>query len=67
MADFRQESAPKGGYPGIQFKRNLPNRGPSSVMIVLGGLAIIGVGFCVVNNTRRDDRYDIEPYFRFIF
>lgn len=58
MADlkYRQDSAPKGGYPEIQFKRIILNRGPSSWMIIVGGITVITLGLCAVNYTRNEDR-----------
>ncbi|XP_041379473.1 NADH dehydrogenase [ubiquinone] 1 alpha subcomplex subunit 13-like [Gigantopelta aegis] len=31
-------SSPKGGYPEIKWSRNLPRRGPSGLMTILGGV-----------------------------
>ena len=58
MADipFRQDSAPKGGYPEIDFRRHLPRRGPSGLVIMLGGLAAMGVGFFFVIKDNRERR-----------
>lgn len=53
---FRQDSAPKGGYPEIDIKRRLPRRGPSGLVTMLGGIAAMGVGFYIVVQSNRERR-----------
>ena len=56
MAAFKQDMPPKEGYPKFKFARNLPRRGPSGLMVLLGGSAIMGAGFFVVIATNRKRR-----------
>lgn len=55
-ATMKQDSAPKGGYPEFKFERHLPRRGPSGLVLFLGGTAAMAVGFAFVvrgNKQRR--------------
>lgn len=63
MADvsYRQDSAPKGGYPEIDFRRHLPRRGPSGLVVMLGGIAAMGVGFFFVIRSNRERKYTSVP------
>lgn len=36
---------PKGGYESVRYKRNLPMRGPSGIMIFAGCFAVCSFGF----------------------
>lgn len=50
----KQELPPKGGYPAIEYSRNLPKRGPSGLMIFAGGAAVMAFGFYhVIKGNRR--------------
>ena len=50
----KQELPPKGGYPAIEYSRNLPKRGPSGLMIFFGGAAVMAFGFYhVIKGNRR--------------
>ena len=50
----KQELPPKGGYPAIEYSRNLPKRGPSGLMIFVGGAAVMAFGFYhVIKGNRR--------------
>jgi len=53
---YQQDLAPKGGYPEIKWARNLPKRGPSGLMIMLGGIATMAVGFFFVAKTNKERR-----------
>ena len=53
---YQQDLAPKGGYPEIKWARNLPKRGPSGLVIMLGGIATMAVGFYFVAKTNRERR-----------
>jgi NADH dehydrogenase (ubiquinone) 1 alpha subcomplex subunit 13 len=35
----------KGGFPALDFQRNIPKRGPSGVALFLGGAAVMAFGF----------------------
>ena len=41
----KQELPPRGGYPPIQYARNLPKRGPSGLVLFIGGAAVMAYGF----------------------
>ena len=51
----KQELPPKGGYPPIEYARNLPKRGPSGLVIFIGGAAVMAFGFyhVIMGNRRR--------------
>ena len=53
---FKQDLAPKGGYPKIEYARNLPRRGPSGLVIMLGGVATMVFGFYMISRTNRQRR-----------
>ena len=58
---YKQEVAPKGGFPSIRTRRVLPRRGPSGAMLFLGAAAVIGYGFAKVgqgNKARRKLRVE---------
>jgi hypothetical protein len=40
-----QELPPPGGYPEVKYRRYLPKRGPSGLVIFAGLTAICGYGF----------------------
>ena len=52
---MKQDLPPKGGYPPIEYARNLPKRGPSGVMMFIGGAAVMAFGFyyVIMGNRRR--------------
>ena len=54
-ANFKQDMAPKGGYPGINFIRNIPKQRFSGLTVMLGGIAAMIGGFTVLaySNRRR--------------
>ena len=54
---FTQDKAPAGGYPEIQWARRLPKRGPSGLMTMLGGVAVMSLGFGVVIHTNKERRW----------
>lgn len=56
-AAYKQDMAPKGGYPEIKIARNLPRRGPSGLVTMLGGVAVMAVGFYGLSRTNRQRRY----------
>lgn len=51
----KQELPPKGGYPPIEYARNIPKRGPSGVALFIGGAAVIVFGFykVIMGNRQR--------------
>ncbi|XP_065837230.1 NADH dehydrogenase [ubiquinone] 1 alpha subcomplex subunit 13-like [Oscarella lobularis] len=55
-AEYRQEMPPKGGYPQIKYKRNLPVRFSSGLAIILGGTAVMTAGLYVVIQTNKERR-----------
>ena len=54
--NYRQDMPPKGGYEPFRFSRHLPNRGPSGSVIMLGGIAVMGLGFYVIKRTNEERR-----------
>lgn len=56
MAAAKQDSAPKGGYPEFRFERHLPRRGPSGLVLLLGGAAVMAVGLARVAKGNRQRR-----------
>ncbi|KAF8663507.1 hypothetical protein AX16_001073 [Volvariella volvacea WC 439] len=44
-APYRQDMPPPGGFEAVKYKRNLPFRGPSSLVILGGVTAICTYGF----------------------
>ncbi|KAK7676893.1 hypothetical protein QCA50_020149 [Cerrena zonata] len=42
---YRQDMPPSGGFEAIKYKRNLPVRGPSGVMILTAVTAVCAYGF----------------------
>ena len=56
-AAHKQDMAPKGGYPEIKIARNLPKRGPSGLVVMLGGVAVMSLGFAVIQRTNKQRRY----------
>ncbi|PVV00680.1 hypothetical protein BB560_004926 [Smittium megazygosporum] len=40
-----QELPPRGGYPKIRYKRNLPNKGPSGAVFLTGVFAVMAYGW----------------------
>jgi len=57
----KQEMPPKGGYPPIEFARNIPKRGPSGVALFIGGAAVMAFGFYKVIMGNRQ-RWYVELY-----
>ena len=53
---YKQDMAPKGGYPEIKIARNLPKRGPSGLVTMLGGVAVMSFGFYMIAKTNRQRR-----------
>ena len=56
-ATYKQDMAPKGGYPEIKIARNLPKRGPSGLVTMLGGVAVMSLGFAVIARANQRRRY----------
>lgn len=54
---YKQDMPPKGGYEPFRFSRHLPNRGPNGTIIMLGGVAVMGLGFYVIKKTNEERRY----------
>ncbi|KAI0720337.1 GRIM-19 [Cerioporus squamosus] len=44
-APFRQDMPPPGGFESVKYKRNLPLRGPSGLVILGGVTAVCAYGF----------------------
>ncbi|EGD76730.1 hypothetical protein PTSG_08081 [Salpingoeca rosetta] len=48
-----QDRPRPGGFPTINYARNVPKRGPSGLAIVLGGAAVFVLGMYKINEGRR--------------
>ena len=59
----KQEMPPKGGYPPIEFARNIPKRGPSGLALFIGGAAVMTFGFYKVIMGNRQRWYVCVVYF----
>lgn len=55
-ATYKQDMAPKGGYPEIKIARNLPKRGPSGFVTMLGGVSVMCLGFYAIYRTNKQRR-----------
>ena len=53
----KQEMPPRGGYPGIEFARNLPKRGVSGLAMFVGCGMVMSYGFYRVIMTNRKLRF----------
>ncbi|CAL1701280.1 unnamed protein product [Somion occarium] len=45
MSQYRQDMPPPGGFEPVKYKRNIPLRGPSGVVILGGVTAVCAYGF----------------------
>lgn len=55
-AALKQDMPPKGGYPGIVYTKNIPKGGPSGLVIMLGGVAAMAIGFYGMKQTNKKRR-----------
>ena len=53
----RQDGPPRGGYSRVKYARNLPMRGPSGVVLLLAGVAVMAYGLKRVGEGNRKRRY----------
>lgn len=60
---YKQDMPPKGGYEPFRFSRHLPNRGPSGTVIMLGGVAVMWVGFYLIKKTNEERRWTLSLLF----
>ncbi|KAJ7371522.1 NADH dehydrogenase 1 alpha subcomplex subunit 13 ndufa13/GRIM19 [Desmophyllum pertusum] len=62
----KQELPPKGGYPPIEYARNLPKRGPSGLALFIGGAAVMAYGFyrVIIGNRKRCELTKEKRYAR---
>ena len=51
---YKQDMPPRNGYPAITYARNLPKRGPSGLIMFIGGAAVMTLGLwrVIVGNRR---------------
>ncbi len=54
---YKQDLAPKGGYPEFRYARNLPRRGPTGLQLMLGGIATMSFGFYMIYRTNLTRRW----------
>lgn len=52
----KQEMPPKGGYSDIAYAKNISKRGPSGLVIMLGGVAAMAIGFYGIKLTNKKRR-----------
>ena len=45
MSPKSRDMPPPGGFESIKYKRNLPFRGPSGIVVLAGVFAVCGFGF----------------------
>ena len=45
---YKQDLPPRSGYPGIEFAKNLPKRGPSGIALFAGCGLVMAYGFANV-------------------
>ncbi|OSD04623.1 B16.6 subunit of GRIM-19, NADH:ubiquinone oxidoreductase [Trametes coccinea BRFM310] len=55
-APYRQDMPPPGGFEAIKYKRNLPLRGPSGLVILGGVTAVCAYGFYRVGKGNLEKR-----------
>jgi len=53
---FKQDMPPPGGYEMIKYKRNLPTRGPSGLVIFTAVGLVCGLGFWRVGQGNAEKR-----------
>jgi NADH dehydrogenase (ubiquinone) 1 alpha subcomplex subunit 13 len=56
-----QDLPPKGGFSEIKYRRYLPKRGPSGLVIVAGVTAVSAFGFYKVYQGNIERRYYLNP------
>ncbi len=54
---IKQDMPPKGGYKDIVYAKNVPKRGPPGLVIMLGGVAAMAIGFYGLKQTNKKRRY----------
>ena len=54
---YKQDLPPRSGYPGIEFARNLPKRGPSGIALFAGCGLVMAYGFANVIMFNRKMRF----------
>jgi len=54
---YDRDMPPPGGFEGIQYKRNLPIRGPGGVAILCGVTAVCAYGFYRVGKGNLEKRF----------
>lgn len=62
---YRQDMPPRGGYEPFRFSRHLPKRGPNGTVIMLGGVAVMGLGFYAIKKTN-EERRCTDPIMLFV-
>jgi len=53
---YRQDLPPPGGFEAVRYKRNLPLKGPSGLVILAGVTLICGYGFYKVGQGNLEKR-----------
>ncbi|KAJ3100778.1 hypothetical protein HDU97_001949 [Phlyctochytrium planicorne] len=55
-AAIRQDMPPSGGFETVQFKRILPGRGPSGLVIILGTFGVMAYGWHWLSQSNAERR-----------
>ena len=57
-----RDMPPAGGFEAVKYKRNLPFRGPSGLVILAGVTAVCAYGFYRLGKGNLEKRYVIHSY-----
>ena len=52
-----QDRPPPNGYADIKWAKNLPKRGPSGLVTILGGVGVMAIGFWGVSHKNVQRRW----------
>mmetsp|Transcript_4907 Transcript_4907/g.7655 ORF Transcript_4907/g.7655 Transcript_4907/m.7655 type:complete len:87 (+) Transcript_4907:74-334(+) len=57
----KQDMPPEGGFPNVKYQRNLPKKGPSGLVVLLLGAAVMTAGLSVVAISNKKKRAESQP------
>ena len=61
---YKQDQAPRGGYPEIEYRRHLPRRGLSGVAMIAAGVGVMMGGFWITAKANQKRRFVSSPLTR---